>query len=106
MPRWHDSLLRAFPDLRDLICDSPVGFAMYRRGCFFAWSLAEAKHLAGAFIIPVPQVLDSVLVLNLKVFRVVSGDPFSGQSLHIAMSIHIEWHCYVLLLSRIVRAQV
>ena len=66
----------------------------------------EAKHLAGAFIVPVPQVLDTVLVLNLKVFRMGSGDRFSGQSLHLVMIIHIEWHRHVLLISRMVRAQV
>jgi len=56
------------------------GFAMHRRRCFFVWSLAEAKHLAGAFIVPVLQVLYTVLVLNLKVFRVGSGDRGARQA--------------------------
>src|SRR5258708_12582990 len=74
-----------------------MGFAMHRLSCFVAWRRAGPKYLASAFILPVPQVLYPVLVLNLKIFRVSTGDRFTGQSLHFMVSIHIERHRKVLL---------
>src|SRR5258707_8273955 len=87
-----DSPLRAFLDLDDLICHQPMSLAMHRFSGCFARGLAQAKDRARAFIIPVPQVLDPVLLLNFEVPCVSPSGCFSRQPFHLTMDVHVECH--------------
>ncbi len=51
-----ENMTRSYtPSLTSKISSAtPVGFTMHSFSGFFARGLAEAKHLAGAFIVPVP----------------------------------------------------
>ena len=57
-------------NLGDVIGYQPVGFAMDGRSCLRARGLDEAEDLPGPFVEPVLQILDTVLVLDLKVLLV------------------------------------
>src|SRR5260221_2304341 len=81
----------AFLDLDDLIGHQPMGLAMHSYSGIFARSLAEAKNCASAFI-PVPQVLDPVLLLNGEIAGGSTSSRFSRQPFHVTVNVHVECH--------------
>src|SRR5438874_13444652 len=84
--------LGAFLDLNDLSCQQTMSFAVYRFSGFFARSLAQAKHCAAAFIEPVLQVIDPVLLLNVEVSRVRTCDRFPCQPFNLTVNVHVKCH--------------
>jgi len=61
-------------------------------GRLFGACLDETDDLATAFIDPVRQVLDAMLMLGLKVALMGLCDCFGSQSVHLVVDIHEEWH--------------
>jgi hypothetical protein len=64
-------------------------------GRFFAGSLAQTEDGAFAFVVPIFQVLNAMLVLDLEVLLVGFGEFFGSNSFHVSVNIHIEWHLTV-----------
>ena len=54
--------LQSFLDLDDLVCNLTMGLAVYRLSGFFVWRLDQAENLSGAFVEPILQVLNPILM--------------------------------------------
>ena len=63
-------LLLALLDLDNLVCDQSVGLTMYCLSCFFVRGLAQTENTAIVCVVPVFQVLHTVLPLNLEILLV------------------------------------
>ena len=59
---------------------------------FLVRSFSQAEDLAALLVVPVPVVLDSVLILNFEVLLVGLGHRLCGQPFHAPVVVHKEWH--------------
>src|SRR6266850_7904196 len=84
--------LRPFLHFDDLVGDQAVGLTVHRGGGFLARSLDETEDLARALVVPVAQIADAVLVLDLEILLMRVPQRLSLQSVDLVVHVEIEWH--------------
>src|SRR5829696_3064002 len=92
MPPALSLLLGSFLDLGYLLRYEPVSLPVDRLRRFFVWGFGKAEDLARLLVVPVPVILDPVLVLDFKILLVGLGHRLYGQPFHPLMVVHEEWH--------------
>src|SRR5215216_1483762 len=85
-------LLGSLLDLDYLLRYEPVSLPVDRLRRFFVWGHGKAEDLARLLVVPVPVILDPVLVLDFKVLLVGLGHRLCAQPFHSLVVIHKEWH--------------
>ena len=68
--------LAAFLDLNNLVGDEPMRLAVYPFGRFLVGRFDQAEHRAVVFVEPVFEVLHPILLLDLKIRGMSSGNGF------------------------------
>src|SRR5262249_54572574 len=84
--------LRSFLHFDDLVGDQTVGFAVDRGGGFLARRLHQTEDLARALVVPVAQVADAVLVLDLEILLMRVPDRLGVESVDLVVHVEIKWH--------------
>jgi hypothetical protein len=85
----------SLPYLDDLVRNTTMGLTVNRLGRFFDGSLAQTEDGPFAFGVPIFQVLDPVLGLDVMVLLVRIGEFVENQPFHILVNIHRELHLIV-----------
>src|SRR5207249_593208 len=76
----------------DLVGDQAVRFPVHRGGRVLTRGFHETKDLAGSLVVPVSNVVHSVLVLESQVLLVGVGNRNAGQSLNLVVNVEIQRH--------------
>src|SRR5262245_45974401 len=69
-----------------------MGLAMDGGRRFLAGRLHKAEHLPGPLVVPVAEVMNAMLVLDLEVFLVRATERLGLQSVDLVVHIEIERH--------------
>jgi hypothetical protein len=83
----RDRLLSFF-HFEDFIRQDSVSLTMHRYGSFCVWCFDKTKESAGAFIVPVLDIINSVSPLDLQVPCMGRRSCFGGQSINFLMYVY------------------
>ncbi len=72
--------------------DAAMNCSVERFGSLLTGCLDETANLVTAFIDPILQELDALLVLSLKIVVMCFYDCFGSHPVHLIVDIHEEWH--------------
>src|SRR5262249_2885390 len=84
--------LGAFLHLDDLVGDHPVRLPVHGRGGLLAGRFHQTEYLAGALVVPVSQVLHTVLGLGGQVLLVCVGQHLPRQVGDAVVHVEVEGH--------------